>query len=479
LLAPEVVQYTRSTPPRPVQRTTGAFFELLKRNSFEDAVFVVQKSAVVQNKLTSEEAVVIFNAFKPLVLDVEARNRVKRVSLVPMSVVVAACGVFGRCAQTVALLKALNQLPRVWALQLEQEALQSRLATDYLLEDELAEAEEEEPMHLAAELSVMAPFLADETDEEASKSWQLERVPLALEAELEAFQAYRADALNIRRKGAAVAPATMQNDRATCLRFLGWLSAERSIQPGLGVFAVAETAEWAEEYVKALHAKGLQWSSLSNYSNSLVTVCAYVYSAFPIDMSVLALEVTPLDQLARLRSQCEGQAVQQKLFARKDPNFLDWGDANRARAKAEAAFRAATGKRQILLLRDWLLASLLTCMPPDRVGERRLPPRSTRRSPRQTRIKRPHPSPRRSTSAQGSSGSCGSAIPCSARAAASRSTARRSALTRPRKRTARASRAFRQSSPRCSSCTSSSSSSMPSMTQHRTFFTRRTTRGAA
>ena len=65
----------------------------------------------------------------------------------------------------------------------------------------------------------------------------------------------------------------------------------------------------------------------------------------------------------RLRGQCEAEAKAQKLFARADPNFLEWEEANQARVKAERAYRAAGGQKKMQLLRDWLIVSLHTIMP--------------------------------------------------------------------------------------------------------------------
>ena len=66
-------------------------------------------------------------------------------------------------------------------LQMEQERNRAALEVDLALDDELAREEAEEPMHLAAELSAMVPFVQDQADEEVVKrSWQLARVPDAL-----------------------------------------------------------------------------------------------------------------------------------------------------------------------------------------------------------------------------------------------------------------------------------------------------------
>jgi hypothetical protein len=80
-----------STPPTPpcfvllvelwlpsLQRTTGAFHVLLQKHSFDDAVLCCQRSAVAAGTITDEEFDQIKNQYKPLVADVEARNRVVR-----------------------------------------------------------------------------------------------------------------------------------------------------------------------------------------------------------------------------------------------------------------------------------------------------------------------------------------------------------------------------------------------------------------
>ena len=68
------------------------------------------------------------------------------------------------------------------------------------------------------------------------------------------------------------------------------------------------------------------------------------------------------------RGQYEKEAKHAKLFQRVDPNFLEWEEAQRARVKAEAAYRAARGQKRLQLLKEWLILSFLTVMPPDRVG---------------------------------------------------------------------------------------------------------------
>ena len=351
-------------PARDTQRTTGAFHSILQKNSFDDAVLVVEKRSVEEGTLLQEERRIILSTFAPLVPDVEARNRVKRCSLVPVSVVVAAAGAHGRCAETVSLLTALHRLPRAWKLAVEQEANHARLEHDLLIEEELQEMEEE-GVHLAAELSVMAPFADDREDDTAASNWRLPSIPASLNKELDAYAKYRAEPLNRFRDGSAVVDVTVGNDRASALRFLGWLRAEKEVLPGLGAFGKEEVAGWVEEWLHALKAKGVKYSSLSNYVNSLIAVTGHVYSTYKIDESIYSMQRTPLDELIRLRGQCESEAKQQRLYQRRDANWIEWPAANEARKKAEAAFRAkATPQTR----RDWLLISLHTCAPPDRVG---------------------------------------------------------------------------------------------------------------
>ena len=348
-------------PSSCIQRTTGAFHCILQKYSFEDAVLVCQRSTVTAGVLTDEELKTILSECRPLVQDVEARSRIKRCSIVPVSIVVAACNGYGRCVQTVALLTSLHQLPRVWELALEQEANHMRLEHDYALEQELEELEEE-GVHLAAELEVMTPFAESKEDDEVAHSWRLPSVPAALNRELDAYASFRAEPLNRFRDGSAVADVTVGNDRSTVLRFLGYLSAEKEIAPGLGVFGKVDLSQWVEDWTRALREKNVKYSSLSNYTNSLIAVTKFVYATFSVDESVHSQQ-TPLDDLIRLRGQCESEAKQQRLFQRRDPNWIDFPAAQEARRKAEEAYRA---KKTPQLQRDWLIISLHTVMPPDR-----------------------------------------------------------------------------------------------------------------
>ena len=121
----------------------------------------------------------------------------------------------------------------------------------------------------------------------------------------------------------------------------------------MGVFCRATLSQCAEDYAKALADKGLKYSTCANYCNSLCMVGSYVYDTFEVDADALALPTTPLDELLRLRSQCESQAKQQALYSRRDPEWLEWDDAQyecardrmRPRVRSDPATFGTAGKR--------------------------------------------------------------------------------------------------------------------------------------
>ena len=315
-------------------RTTGAFNVLLQRNSLQEAVMVVEKAAVDKQLVTEEERETIMESFKNL-LDVSSRNRVKRCSIVPTSVVTAAAQHFGRCSATSELLRTLNTEPRHWQVADEAEENERNLQVDLVLNEELEELEEES-VHIATELVQMVEYEVSQADETKAESTKLERIPPALVKELEEYVQFRCEPLNRLRTGTAVVDTTVSNDKATVLRFLGHLKTTHEIVPGLGVFAQPTTAEWVEAYLKHLQEKELRWSTLANYVNSLISVTQYVYHTFQITAEIAEMQTSPLDQMLSMRSQCEAEAKHQALYSRRDKNWIDWDKAQVARQTAEA-----------------------------------------------------------------------------------------------------------------------------------------------
>ena len=73
-----------------------------------------------------------------------------------------------------------------------------------------------------------------------------------------------AQPLNRQRDGTSCVDLTVGNDKATTLRFLGWLKAQEEIVPGLGVFCRAALSSWVEAWLKHLIEKGLKYSTCAN-----------------------------------------------------------------------------------------------------------------------------------------------------------------------------------------------------------------------
>ena len=89
----------------------------------------------------------------------------------------------------------------------------------------------------------------------------------------------------------------------------------------------------------------------ANYTNALCMVGSFVYQTYEIDADALAMPTSPLDEILRLRAQCEcgmplpflthrlckrcpvahrSQAKQASLFSRRDANWIEWDDVRTA-----------------------------------------------------------------------------------------------------------------------------------------------------
>ena len=65
----------------------------------------------------------------------------------------------------------------------------------------------------------------------------------------------------------------------------------------------------------------------------------------------------------------ESLAKQDRLFARREPGWIDFEDAQKARVSAIEArdtYAGSDGAKRLQLARDCLILAFLTCQPPDR-----------------------------------------------------------------------------------------------------------------
>ena len=193
-----------------------------------------------------------------MLVDTEAKGRVRKVGLVPVSAAIAALTSFGRTDATTAILRALKSLPKRWAIEIQQEVneLNDEYNSDLDVEmkqldknpESIADMEDEgmekEEIDLATEL-LLTP-LPQETKEEAAKcqNMALSPIPKALDEEFKAFERYRQAEFCRHRASSQVVSTTIDGDRSNALRFLGFVCREYEQRPTLKLFASARVSEW-------------------------------------------------------------------------------------------------------------------------------------------------------------------------------------------------------------------------------------------
>ena len=254
---------------------------------------------------------------RELIEDVESRKKVRKASLIPLTIATSALTEMGRQQSTTAILTALNKLPKVWRLQAESEMNAENLEVDLVLEDELKEALEECDEH--AELSFLHELVADfepyaEIDSDNDKVPSLHPISPRLAKELEAYKSFRTATLNRLRTGTKIVDITFEHEKATLLRFLGWCKTVHGVtEPTMAVLQSAEVGKTVEAYAQWLEARQLAWSSITNYLSGLINAAQY---------ACCELEEPPdLSQLGNLRSQTSKMAEEANLYKRKSENW--------------------------------------------------------------------------------------------------------------------------------------------------------------
>ncbi len=348
----------------------GALYQLYARCSLQSAPLSLKRSSVPALVTADElqELVSLLSEGLPL----ESRGRVRNVTLIAVNHIATLCAKKGRDEASVALLHGLSvELPRVWQLEMERDELARKGERDLVLEEDL-EYELEMPLH-AELIHTVVPYV--ETDEEKAavkRTWTLDRVPANLEKQFSDFKDWRLAPLNYQRQGNAVVDMTAASDRGTTCRFLAYCHAEHDLPLSLEVFGCAQLAALAQSWLEELHKRGLMWSTLGTYCNSLCNLAGYWWSSdATIEEAALAMDVQPPDGLLRLRAQCESQSKQQQLYATKPDNWLEWDEAQKARVRCAEAWARAQSlpyDDKVALLKEYLVLLFHTVQPPDRVG---------------------------------------------------------------------------------------------------------------
>ena len=359
---------------------TGAVYRLLQRSGVDNHTLSLKKASISDGLITQEEYSLLYSHL----------GNVRSFSLIPTHAMKHALGVFGKTDRSVAVVKALGLgRPSAWGEAADDDGERGGGGNDDKSDDndggddgesvattEAAESEEasdssdegDDATSVAATEPVGgegAAMTASALETRAAKRQHVAGIAGSVEAELEAFAAWRTAPVNTARKRAAVLPATSESDQIRIMRFLSWLVATYKFKSPLNVtiFCHASLAPAAERYIKQLVASGRKYSYASKMASSLVAVASFVQARgggkLP-DHGTVA-------QLTSLHRQCCHQAAQQSKFDLEAKPFLEWDAVQRVRVAAEEALAAAQPK-PLKLLRDVTLLRLIADQPPDRVG---------------------------------------------------------------------------------------------------------------
>ena len=222
----------------------------------------------------------------------------------------------------------------------------------------------------------MPAFKSDKDDDERLKTYILQRVPPMLKRELDRYLLYRTETFAARRQGGAVQSISAEADNTALLRFFGWMEAtNRPVVGGSITFMIREDlGEVAQEYATWLRdTQRCKFSTIANYINGLVSITSYCYANLAPSDSLLAADPNPLTQLINLRGQAEKASKTQQLYEKRVGGWLEWEEVQKARIAAANKLAAlgeggASAAHKRNLLRDCAALSLLSLIPPDRVG---------------------------------------------------------------------------------------------------------------
>ena len=371
----ETVLYGRS------EGSSGPIWKVMNAAGIGSTTMSVNKAAVTTGTITDAEYAALMDAFKSAlpadVVDPSSLGRIRNCTIIPLAAAATVVRTFGRSPASMAWLRALSQpIPQAWELREEHEANAAAGEVDLVLEEKLDDANfEAEETSFAAELMTMPAFSADREDEERLKTYILQRVPPSLKSEVDAYLLYRTETFAARRAGGAVQSISAEADQTALLRFFGWMAATNRPVVGDSItFMIRDDlGDVAQEYAQWLQAtQRCKFSTIANYINGLVSITSYCYANLAPSDALLAMDPNPLTQLINLRGQAEKASKTQQMYEKRVGGWLEWEDVQKARVSAMKKLSdmgnggAPAAKRN--LLRDCCALSLLSLIPPDRVG---------------------------------------------------------------------------------------------------------------
>jgi hypothetical protein len=364
--------------------SSGAIWKLLSASGLGSTSLCCSRKAVSDGVITEDEFKQIMSSFKqalpPELCDPSSLGRIRFCTLLPVATAALVCRQHGRSPASIAWLRSFSQpVPESWELHEQAERDRTNGQLDLALEEQLDDASfEVEEVSFHEELTSMPAFQSVPDDEERMRTYTLQRVPQALRSELEAYISYRTATFAARRQGGAVQSISAEADKLQLLRFFGYLQRTDRlpsdqllditlmIRPDLGDMA-AEYALWLQNTQRC------RFSTIANYLNGLISITQWCYSDLDASDQVLLMEPSPLAQLINLRGQAEKASKTQQLYDKRVGGWCEWPDVQRARVSAlkvltgpSAAAQGTPARRNHL--RDAAALSLLSLIPPDRVG---------------------------------------------------------------------------------------------------------------
>ena len=371
----ETVLYGRS------DGSSGPIWKVMNAAGIGSTTMTINKAAVTAGTITEVEFKAIMDTFKSAlpadVVDPCSLGRIRNCTIIPLAAAATVVRTFGRSAASMAWLRALSQpVPQAWELREEQETNDAAGEVDLLLNEKLDDANfEADESSFAAELMTMPAFSADREDEERLKTYILQRVPPGLKRELDIYLLYRTETFAARRAGGAVQSISAEADQTALLRFFGWMAATNRPLVGDSItFMIRDDlGDIAQEYAQWLqNTQHCKFSTIANYINGLVSITSYCYANLGPNDALLAMDPNPLTQLINLRGQAEKASKTQQMYDKRVGGWIEWQDVQKARVSAMKKLEdmgnggALAAKRN--LLRDCCALSLLSLIPPDRVG---------------------------------------------------------------------------------------------------------------
>ena len=365
-------------------RCQGAIWKLLNAARLGRTSLVINKQAVRQQLITQEEFTAIIATFKtglPAdVLDPCSANKINSTAILPVTAAAAIIRGFGRSDASMEWLRVFGQnVPQAWELQQQQEDDAAAGEVDLLLQDQLDEhGFEAEDFTIAEELTQVNVFVSTAGDEQKLQTYSLNPTQ-SLRSQLASYVDHRTATFSARRSGGSVAASTAESDTESMLRFLGWAFRYGNLADGtsldITLLARADLGTLAQRFCDWLvDTQGVRFTTVCNYLSSLVSMTNFVYRELNVDDAVLNQDPNPIEQLVNLRDQAHAKVKEQNLYtpANVKGGHLTWPQAQETRVAAMTALNTlsaeATTAERRTALRNAALISLMTLIPPDRVG---------------------------------------------------------------------------------------------------------------